>query len=111
MELNDKDGKILLINAYMPYFDTNNIDSQCAMYSDTLGFIDSIMEMNLDCSFIILSDLNCNIYDTRHPFSILIRDLMQKRNLVSTYDYMPGFDPLSSWSRKGKSNNGADSLT
>ena len=105
LELNDKDGKILLINAYMPYFDNNNIDSQSVLYNDTIGFIDSIMEMNLDCSFIILSDLNCNIYNTRHPFSISIRDLMQKRNLVSTYDSVPGFDPLSSWSRKGGSKN------
>ena len=55
--------------------------------------------------------LDCNIYETRHPFSIMIRDLMQKRNLVSTYDSIPNFDPLSSWTRKGKSGNGVVSHT
>ena len=111
LELNDKDGKILLINAYMPYYDTSNLDSQTTLYNDTLAFIDSIMEMNSNCSFILLADLNCNIYNTRHPFSSSVRDLMQRRNLVSTFDSISTFDPLSSWSRVGRRKNMPDSHT
>ena len=111
LELNSNDGRILLINAYMPYYKANNVIEQTALYSQTLTFIDTIMEMNPECSFILLSDLNCNIYDTRHSFSTLIRDLMLKRNLVSTYDTMNGFDPLSTWTRMGKRANGATSKT
>ena len=111
IELNDKRGKILLINAYMPYFSTNQLDTQLAIYVDTLGFIESIMEMNDGCSFILLSDLNCNLYKENHPFSVLIRDLMQKRNLVSTYDFMENFDPAASWSRKSAGQNGTESRT
>ena len=111
LELNDKDGKILLINAYMPYYNTSDLDSQTALYNETLSFIDYIMEMNSNCSFIILADLNCNIYNTRHPFSSAVRDLMQKRNLVSTFDSISTFDPLTSFSRIGRRRNMPDSHT
>ena len=111
LEINDKYGRILLINAYMPFYNVNKIDSQLELYKDTLAFIDSVMEMNSNCSFIFMSDLNCNIYDTRHPFSVLIRDLMQKRNLVSSFDSMENFDPTSSWTRSSKCANGAHSYS
>ena len=111
IEMNDKRGKILLINAYMPYFSTNQLDSQLASYVDTLGFIESIMEMNEDCSFIMLADLNCNLYKENHPFSSLICDLMRKRSLVSTFDFMENFDPAVSWSRKSTCQNGTESRT
>ena len=68
LELNTTDGKIILINAYMPYSNSSKIESQIAIYADTIGFIESVMEMNLDCSFVPMSDLNCNIYDSNHPF-------------------------------------------
>ena len=106
LELNTRNGKMLMINAYMPFYDCSKADEQTALYSDTLGFIDSIIEMNPECSFIVLSDLNCNIYNTRHSFSTLIRDVMAKRNLVSTYNLMDNFDPLSTYTREGKCANG-----
>ena len=52
----------------MPYSNSSKIESQIAIYADTIGFIESVMEMNLDCSFVPMSDLNCNIYDSNHPF-------------------------------------------
>ena len=55
LELNSNDGRILLINAYMPFYDANNLNEQSALYSQTLSFIDSIMEMNPECSFMLLS--------------------------------------------------------
>ena len=108
LELNGKNEKILIINAYMPYFTTSQIDEQVALYTDTVGFIDSVMEMNNDCSFILMSDLNCNIHDMSNPFSVLIRELMQKRNLISSYDLAAEFDPNTSWTRKGKGRDGAE---
>ena len=32
------------------------------------------------------------IHDTRNPYASIIRDLMQKRGLISTFDLIPGFD-------------------
>ena len=111
LEINESNGKILLINAYMPYFNSSQAEDQIALYIETLGFIDSVMQMNPECSFILLSDLNCNIYDHSHPFTSYVRDLMQKRDLISTYDSMPNFDPSSSWTRKGIGHNGVENHT
>ena len=106
LELNATDGKILLINAYMPYFNASQIENQIAIYADTIGFIESVMDMNLDCGFVLMSDLNCNIYDSHHPFTVLIRDLMRKRDLMCTFDLIDNFDSGSFWTRKGKGQNG-----
>ena len=97
LELNATDGKILLINAYMPYFNASQIENQIAIYADTIGFIESVMDMNLDCGFVLMSDLNCNIYDSHHPFTVLIRDLMRKRDLMCTFDLIDNFDSGSFW--------------
>ena len=97
LELNDKDGKILLINAYMPYFNASQIESQIALYADTIGFIESVMELNIDCSFVLMADLNCNLYNVNHPFSTLVHDLMSRRDLMPTFDIIDGFDSDSFW--------------
>ena len=108
LELNLKNERILIINSYMPFFNTSQVEDQISLYIDTIGFIESIMEMNKDCSFILLSDLNCNIHDTNHQFSVLILELMQKRNLMSSYDLLHNFNPDTSWTRKGKGRNGVE---
>ena len=108
LELNGTNEKILIVNAYMPYYNPSQIDEQVTLYTDTLGFIDSVMEMNRDCNFIFMSDLNCNINDDNHPFSVLIRDFMLKRNLISSYDLINNFDCNTSWTRKGKGRNGVE---
>ena len=43
LELNTKNEKILLINSYLPYFNTNNISDQLSEYRDTILFIENIM--------------------------------------------------------------------
>ena len=111
IELNDKDGKILLFSAYMPFYDVNNLEEQRALYLDTISFIDSIMQMNPHHSYIILTDLNCNIYDTSHPFSTLVLDLMQRHRLISTFDLIDNFDSNTAWTRVGKRKNAVDSRT
>ena len=69
MELNTNDSRILLINAYMPYYNSRDLNTYMAMYRETVGFIDNIMHQNRDCQFILLADFNCNIYDKNHAYS------------------------------------------
>ena len=111
LELNDKNDKLLLINAYMPFYKSSQLDEQIACYTDTLAFIESIMEMNQNYNFIVLADLNCNLSDTRHPFSVLVNEFMSRRNLMSSYELIENFDPSSFWTRKGKGANGSESFT
>ena len=76
MELDTEIGKILLINAYMPYFNSRDITTHLALYRDTVGFLDNIMTQNRDCHFMLLADLNCNINDLNHCYTKLVRELM-----------------------------------
>ena len=81
----------------MPYFNASQIESQIALYADTIGFIESVMELNIDCSFVLMADLNCNLYNVNHPFSTLVHDLMSRRDLMPTFDIIDGFDSDSFW--------------
>ena len=73
MRLRSTEADIIVINAYLPFYDTRNLDTQLSLYHETVGFIDSIMAANRDCMFILLADFNCNIYDVLHPFSVVVR--------------------------------------
>ena len=99
MKLDTMSFPILLINVYFPYFNSRDQAIHMSMYRDTLGFVENIMSQNPDCKFMILADLNCNIYDTAHPFSKLIRETMEKFDLVSSFDLNPNFDYNSSFTR------------
>ena len=57
MKLNSVQGEILLINAYLPFHDTRNMDTQLLLYHDTVGYIDSILSTNSNCRFILLMDM------------------------------------------------------
>ena len=76
MELSTSEGKILLINAYLPYYNTRDMANHINMYNDTVGFIDNIMHTNQDCHFIFTADFNCNIHNLTHPFTQIIRGLI-----------------------------------
>ena len=54
---------------------------------------------NAQSYFILLLDMNCNIYNVNHPFSVLIRDLMSRYALFSAFDVMPGFAPMADFTR------------
>ena len=93
IKLTQADGEIILINAYLPFYDTSNLQSQTLKFHDTVAFIDNIMADNPTARFILLTDMNCNIYDRRHVYSKILLDLMLKWDLFSAFDLMPGFDP------------------
>ena len=99
MELNTESDKIILINTYFPYFNSRDLSTYLSMYRDTVGFIDNIMSQNPDCKFLLLADLNCNIYDVSHCYTKLIRGLMEKHHLISAFDLLPTFDVNSAFTR------------
>ena len=65
MELSTQSYKILLINVYMPFYNSRDIGTNLTLYRDTVGYIDNIMSQNPECKFMLLADLNCNIYMTQ----------------------------------------------
>ena len=92
MELNTDSFKIILINAYMPYYNSRDLTGYLNKYKETIGFIDNVMHQNSDCKFIFLADFNCNIADSNHCYSKLVQRLMQKYKLVSAFNASPNFD-------------------
>ena len=99
MKLSEKDGDIIVINAYLPYFKTSDLMNQTALFRETVGYIANIIRENSTCRFVLLMDMNCNIYDTHHPFSMIIRELMSDNDLVSAFDYSADFNPATSYTR------------
>ena len=90
---------ILLINVYFPYYNTRDLTTHISLYRDTVGFVESVMAQNPNCRYIILADLNCNIYDRSHPYTKIIRDLMTEYDLESCFDSIANFDHNSSFTR------------
>ena len=99
MELASKKGKILLVNAYLPFYDTRNLQSQTELYKETIAYMESIVHNNSGCSFIFLMDMNCNVYNSTHAFSKIMRDFMISNDLVSAFDFIPSFDSSSEYTR------------
>ena len=99
LEISSNRGSILIINAYLPFFDTNNIASQAQLYADTLGYIDSILDDNPNSGVILLGDMNCNYYNGANQHSVLLRNFIEQRNLSCTYDSMSSFDASNSYTR------------
>ena len=50
-------------------------------------------------------DMNCNIYDNTHPYSVFIHDLMSRHSLFSVFDVMENFDPCTSYTRSDPKTN------
>ena len=92
-------GDIVLINAYMPFFNTRDIQNQRIIYQDTLAYIENVIQDHLACQVVILMDMNCNLYNTSHPYSVLINDLMTNNNLSSAFDTMPEFNHTTDYTR------------
>ena len=66
LELNANDRNIILINGYLPFYNTRDLQNQRILYQDTLAFMEVIMDDNPSSEFIFLLDMNCNIYNTNH---------------------------------------------
>ena len=73
MELCVKNHNLLLVNAYMPYFNTSCLTEQLNEYRDTIAFVENIMSSYPTHSFVLFMDMNCNLFKTTHPFSALIK--------------------------------------
>ena len=43
LELNTKEGRIILINIYFRYLTSRDLESYTSLYKDTVGFVDSVM--------------------------------------------------------------------
>ena len=99
IELNTSAHKIIIINAYMPYFNTRDLDNYLTMYRETLGYIENIVSQNSGCQFLILADFNCNLRDTTHVYSKLVNNMMNDLNLLLCYDLIPNFDFKNSFTR------------
>ena len=92
MKLSSNIGEIILINAYLPFLNRKDLQNYRMMYQETVSFISGVMRDYVGCHIILLSDLNCNIYDLSHPYTAFVRDLMRDHSLVSIFDLMPNFD-------------------
>ena len=99
MMLTDMNVDILIINAYLPFYDVNNLQQQLNLYTDTIGYIDYVMSANPGCAFILTLDMNCNIYNASHPYTSILRNLMSKFGLTSALDLNPTFDPINEYTR------------
>ena len=99
MNLSADVGEIVLINGYLPFYKTSDLQNQRIIYQETLAYIENIINDHLGSHFILLLDMNCNIYNTGHPYSILLRDLMSRKSLFSAFDLVPNFDPSANFTR------------
>ena len=106
LEIVDARFKILCINTYLPYLDVSRIDGQMAMYNDTIGFIEQIMTNHSGYKFILLGDFNCNLYNSSHPFTPLVHDLMKRQKLSCSFDLRSDFDSNSFYTRSSRSATG-----
>ena len=94
MEVSDRGGSILIINVYCPFKQPG--DEHRVNYLETLGFIENILSSNPSSRFIVLGDLNYNIYDVRQPMSMAINELFTKYDLFCTHELDDNFTRHSS---------------
>ena len=99
MRLDTASHPILLINVYFPYYNSRDIETHMSLYRDTIGFVENVIMQNPDCKTMILADLNCNLFDVRHPYTKLVREMMNRHNLISCFDTVENFDKQSSYTR------------
>ena len=99
LKLSTDIGDIILINGYLPYYNTRDLQNYKIMYQETLAYIENIISDHTGCHFALLLDMNCNLYNETHPYSLLLRDLMSRNSLTSAFDLMQGFDPGSNFTR------------
>ena len=91
-------GSLIIVNVYMPYFNANDITNQTTLYSEVLAFVGTVMNDNPHSKFIVLGDMNCNLY-LDNPFSNLLNSLIRDHRLVCTYDLNPVFDFSNEYTR------------
>ena len=65
----------------------------------TVAFIENVMHLNPSHKFILFMDLNCNLYNSTHPYSSLIHLMMNNFDLVTNYSFINGFDMNHDYTR------------
>ena len=99
LELKNYESTILLINAYLPFYDTRNLADQTDLFKNTVGYIESIIRSNSACKFILTMDMNCNIFNPSHAFSKIMIEFMKNNGLMSTFDLIPNFSDTDNFTR------------
>ena len=99
MELKCYNFDLVIINVYMPFLDRSDLQSAIGQYDETIGFIEYIISEKPESQFIILGDLNCNIFNPTHPFSASLNSFIHSHNLVCTFSQMESFDVDSTFTR------------
>ena len=99
MRLENAPFNILLINIYFPYCNSSDLSTHVALYRDTIGFVENVIAQNTDCKIMLLADLNYDIYNDNHPFTSIVRGLMDRHNLISAFETIENFDHVSSFTR------------
>ena len=93
------DEKILLISAYMPYYNTDGNAEQLIEYRNTLAFIDNLLSTHPLHKYILFMDLNCNLYNPTHPYSSLVNNFILDYDLINSFSLCPGFDAGREYTR------------
>ena len=99
LQVSSNVGDVLIINCYMPYYKSSDIETQSDLYMETLVAIESIMDKNPNAKFILMGDMNCNYYLNNNNFSAMLRDFVTSRKLCCTFELMDSFDPNTSFTR------------
>ena len=99
LELSSTIGSIIIINVCLPYFDNSNVASQSELYSDVMGFIDSVIDDNIQSHFILMGDMNCDFYNGSNQFSIILKNFINQRGLYCTFDSISSFDRTKTYTR------------
>ena len=99
LEFNTVDEKILMISAYMPYFNTDGNTEQLIEYQNTIAFIENVLLANPLHKYILFMDLNCNLFNPTHPYSSLMINFINNYDLVNGFSFCPGFDPAQEFTR------------
>ena len=97
--LQSKPKNILCVNTYFPYYSTSSVNDQVLSYKETLAHVESVLENNRDCEFVLLADVNCNYYNLNHQFTKLLREMLERWNMISCFDIDKSVDHNALWTR------------
>ena len=89
------------------------MQTQLELYKDTIAYIESIIHENPSCAFVLLMDMNCNMFVSNNKYSMIIRDFTNKYDLIPALQLNPSFDSTTDFSRcdvKTKSLDGARTI-
>ena len=99
MSISSNIGNIIFLSCYLPYFNTSDLQNQKIVYQDTLSYIENVMNDHRGSLFVLGLDMNCNIFDDSHVYSLMLRDMMIRNNLISSFELVDNFDHVAEFTR------------